>query len=108
VPYRGAPLAMNDVLSGRANFMSGDLATVTPMVSAGRLRALAVTEPKRVTSLPDAPTVAETLPGFEATGWFAMFAPKSTHPAHAERTTRRVRDSQVAHGHHRQQGHARR
>lgn len=78
VPYRGAAPAMNDVVSGQVNFMSGDLGTLVPMVKAGKLRALAVTGSKRVAALPDVPTVAETLAGFEATGWFGIFAPKST------------------------------
>ncbi len=79
VPYRGAAPAMNDVVSGTVNFLSGDLGTLIPMVSSGKLRALAVTGPQRVAALPNVPTVAESgLPGFEATGWFGIFAPKGT------------------------------
>ena len=52
--------------------------TLLPMVNAGKLRALAVTGPRRVAMLPNVPTVAEALPGFEATGWFGVFAPKGT------------------------------
>jgi tripartite-type tricarboxylate transporter receptor subunit TctC len=78
VPYRGAAPAMNDVISGTVNFLSGDFGTLLPMVNAGKLRALAVTGPQRVAILPNVPTVAEALPGFEATGWFGVFAPKGT------------------------------
>ena len=78
VPYRGAAPAMNDVVSGTVNFLSGDFDTLLPMVIAGKLRALAVTGPLRVAILPNVPTVAEALPGFEATGWFGVFAPKGT------------------------------
>jgi tripartite-type tricarboxylate transporter receptor subunit TctC len=70
VPYRGAAPAMNDVISGTVNFLSGDFGTLLPMVNAGKLR--------RVAMLPNVPTVAEALPGFEATGWFGVFAPKGT------------------------------
>jgi len=78
VPYRGAAPAMNDVVSGTVNFLSGDFGTLLPMVTAGKLRALAVTGPQRVAILPNVPTVSEALPGFEATGWFGVFAPKGT------------------------------
>ncbi len=87
VPYRGAAPAMNDVVSGQVNFMSGDLGTLLPMVKAGKLRPLALTGKQRVPVLPDVPTVAETLPGFEATGWFGIFAPQGTPRAVVDRVS---------------------
>lgn len=81
VPYRGSAPAMNDVVSGQVNFLSGDLATLMPMVNAGKLKPLGVTGPKRVDALPHVATVAESgFPGFEATGWFGLFAPRGTPP----------------------------
>lgn len=86
VPYRGASPAMNDVVSGQVNFLSGDLSTLMPMVNAGKLRPLAVTGQQRVSSLPNVPTVSESgFPGFEATGWFGLFAPKGTPTQHVEK-----------------------
>lgn len=81
VPYRGAAPAMNDVVGGQVHFMPGDLNTLLPMVNSGKLRAIAVTGPQRAAVLPNVPTVAESgLVGFEATGWFGIFAPKGTPP----------------------------
>lgn len=81
VPYRGAAPAMNDVVGGQVHFMPGDLNTLIPMVNSGKLRALAVTGPRRAAILPQVPTVAESgLPEFQATGWFGIFAPKGTPP----------------------------
>lgn len=81
VPYRGAAPAMNDVVGGQVDFLSGDLGTLLPMITSGKLRALAVTGPQRVTLLPNVPTVAESgVAGFAATGWFGVFAPKGTPP----------------------------
>lgn len=86
VPYRGAAPAMNDVVAGQVNFLSGDLSTLAPMVTAGKLKALAVTGAQRVAVLPQVPTVAESgLPGFEATGWFALYAPRAVPAAVVER-----------------------
>ena len=90
VPYRGAAPAMNDVVSGQVGFMSGDLGTLLPMVKAGKLRALAVTGRQRVPALPDVPTVAETLAGFQAMGWFGVFAPKGTPAAVTDRLATNV------------------
>jgi tripartite-type tricarboxylate transporter receptor subunit TctC len=79
VPYRGAALAMNDVVGGQVNFMSGDLSTLMPMVASGKLRPLAITGQQRIAILPNIPTVAESgLPNFEAVGWFGLFAPRGT------------------------------
>lgn len=91
VPYRGASLAMNDVVSGQVDFLSGDLATLMPMVNAGKLRPLAVTSAQRTSALPNVPTVAESgFTGFEASGWFALFAPKGTPQVIIERVSKEV------------------
>ncbi|MEQ1593866.1 MAG: tripartite tricarboxylate transporter substrate binding protein [Casimicrobium sp.] len=91
VPYRGSSLAMNDVVSGQVNFLSGDLATLLPMVTAGKLRSLAVTSAQRTSALPNVPTVAESgFAGFEASGWFALFAPKGTPKAIVDRVSQEI------------------
>lgn len=78
VPYKGAD-ALNDLLSGRIQFMFATIPSVMPHIQAGKLRALAVSSAKRSRSLPDLPTVAERgFPGFEAGSWFGFFAPKGT------------------------------
>jgi tripartite-type tricarboxylate transporter receptor subunit TctC len=80
IPYKGAD-ALNDLLSGRVQFMFATIPSVMPHIQAGKLRALAVSSAKRSRSLPDLPTVAEKgFPGFEAGSWFGFFAPKGTPP----------------------------
>ena len=86
VPYRGAAPAMNDVISGQVDFLSGDLGTLLPQVQAGKLKPLAVTGAKRIALLPKVPTVAEQgLAGFDASGWFGVFAPRGTPAAVVDR-----------------------
>jgi tripartite-type tricarboxylate transporter receptor subunit TctC len=78
VPYKGAD-ALNDLLSGRVQFMFATIPSVISHIQAGKLRAIAVSSAKRSRSLPDLPTVAEKgFPGFEAGSWFGVFAPKGT------------------------------
>ena len=79
VPYKGAVPALTDLLAGQLHFMFGNMASTLPHVKGGKLRALAVTGAKRSASAPELPTIAETgLPGYEATAWFALFAPART------------------------------
>ena len=79
VPYKGSPLAIIDLLAGRADMMFIGLNAVMPFIKAGRLRALGVTSTRRSTLLPDVPTIAEAaLPGYELNGWEGMFAPAKT------------------------------
>lgn len=75
VPYKGAGPALNDLVAGQVNIGVLNIGGVMPHVQAGRLRAIAVTSPARATSLPDVPSVAETIPGFDFTEWFALMAP---------------------------------
>ena len=75
VAYRGEAPGINDLLGGQIPFMFSNLSVVKGNVEAGKLRALAVTSAKRVPSLPDVPTVAETFPGFDAATWFVLVGP---------------------------------
>ena len=78
VAYRGEAPGINDLLGGQIPFMFSNLSVVKGNVEAGKLRALAVTSLKRVPSLPDVPSIAETFPGFDAATWFALVAPAGT------------------------------
>ncbi len=81
IPYKGAAPAITDVVSGQVEMMTGDANTALPFLKSGRLKALAVTGPERMEQLPNVPTVAETLLGFEAGNWFGVFVPAGTPPA---------------------------
>jgi tripartite-type tricarboxylate transporter receptor subunit TctC len=78
VPYRGSAPALTDMISGTVNVMFDNMPSSLPHIQAGKLRALAVTTAARSEALPDVPTVAETVPGYEASAWFGMGAPKGT------------------------------
>ena len=78
IPYKGTPPAVTDLISGNVTFMFANSLSVLPHVQTGRLRALAVTSAKRSSTTPSLPTIAETYPGFEASTWFALFAPTGT------------------------------
>ena len=78
VPYRGAALALNDLLGGHVQIQFDALPSSIEHIRAGRLRALAVTTAARSEALPDVPTVREFVPGYEASGWFGIGAPRNT------------------------------
>lgn len=81
VPYRGSAPAVLGVVGNEVAFTFGDIAAVLPQIQAGKLKALAVTTAKRIPSLPDVPTVAESgVPGFDMALWSALFAPAGTPP----------------------------
>jgi tripartite-type tricarboxylate transporter receptor subunit TctC len=79
VAYRGAPLALNDVMAGRVALMFADAGSVMGQIQAGKVRVLAVSTTERVEALPNVPTVAEAgVSGFEAVGWTMVLAPAAT------------------------------
>ena len=92
VPYKGAD-ALNDLLSGRVQFMFATIPSVIQHIETGKLLALAVTSAKRSRSLPNVPTVIENgFTGFEAGSWFGFFAPKGTPQAIAAQLNSAVND----------------
>jgi tripartite-type tricarboxylate transporter receptor subunit TctC len=78
VAYRGSPPALTDLLAGQVQMMFSPLSSSIEYVKAGKLRGLAVTSAARSEVLPDLPTVAESVPGYEAAGWFGVCAPGKT------------------------------
>src|SRR3954470_9541202 len=85
VPYRGAAPAVTDLLGGQIQVAFTELATSLGHIKSGNLRALAVTTTARTEVLPDVPTLAEFIPGFEASQWVGLVAPKDTPPAILEK-----------------------
>ena len=79
VPYKGSGPATTDLVGGQVQMMFGPAVNTLPLAQAGKLRALAVTSPKRSALAPDLPTVAESgLPGFDVVGWYGLAAPAAT------------------------------
>jgi tripartite-type tricarboxylate transporter receptor subunit TctC len=78
VPYKGAGPALTDLMAGQVHVLFDNLPSSIGHIKGGRLRALAVTSAQREPSMPDTPTVAETVPGYEATAWFGIGMPKGT------------------------------
>jgi tripartite-type tricarboxylate transporter receptor subunit TctC len=88
VPYRGVAPAITDLLGGQVQVIFGTMPAVIELVKAGKLRALAVTTATRSEALPDVPSVAEFVPGYEASQWYGIGAPKSTPAEAIERLNR--------------------
>jgi len=88
VPYRGN--FMPDLISGQVQVSFAPIPQSIEFVRAGKLRALAVTTPARLATLPDVPTVAEFLPGFAANGWYGLGAPKNTPPEIVDRLNQTI------------------
>src|SRR5512132_143685 len=80
VPYRGGAPALTDMLSGQVQVMFDNIPTCAEHVKSGKLRGLAVTSTTRSEVLPDLPLVADFLPGYEASAWYGIAAPKGTPP----------------------------
>jgi tripartite-type tricarboxylate transporter receptor subunit TctC len=90
VPYRGAAPALTDLLGGRAQVMFEGVLSLTEHIRTGRLRPLAVTTAVRSPVLADVPTVGEFLPGYEASVWFGIGAPKATSAEIVDRLNKEI------------------
>ena len=90
IPYKGAGPAITDLIGGQVDVLFDNMPSIIGHIRGGPLRALGVTSAQRSSALPDVPTVAETVPGYEASAWFGMAAPKGTPAAVIERLNREV------------------
>src|SRR5262245_55881593 len=90
VPYRGTAPAMTDLLAGHVELMFDNAANALHHIREGRLRALAIGAPPRITELPDVPTMAEIYPTFTAASWFSLVAPPKTPPAIAAKLSEAI------------------
>lgn len=81
VPYKGSGLSMIDLMGGRVHLAITNTLTATPLVRSGKLKALAITSPQRAQAMPDVPTVAETVPGYDLRSWYGLLAPNGTPAA---------------------------
>jgi tripartite-type tricarboxylate transporter receptor subunit TctC len=90
VPYKGAAPAITDLLGDRVQVIFDNMPSIIQHIGAGGLRALAVTTAQRSPQLPDVPTVAETVPGYEASALFGMGAPSKTPPEIIEKLNREI------------------
>jgi len=90
VPYKGIPPAVTDVLGGRVAMLFTTTISAAPHIKAGKLRALAITSAKRQASMPDVPTVGETLPGYRAEAFQGMVAPAGVPQAIVDKVSAEV------------------
>ncbi|HYF21479.1 MAG TPA: tripartite tricarboxylate transporter substrate binding protein [Ramlibacter sp.] len=91
VPFKGGSQPLTELLAGRLDVMFDTLSVVQPQLQAGKLRALAVTSPRRMQQLPNVPAVAETVPGYEAGSFLAIAGPAGLPPPVVERLNAAVR-----------------
>jgi tripartite-type tricarboxylate transporter receptor subunit TctC len=80
VPYRGSAQALTDMLGGQVQVMFDNVPTSLEHIRSGKLRPLAVTTSMRSEVLPDVPTVADFVPGYESSAWYGVGVPKGTPP----------------------------
>ncbi|UDM53528.1 tripartite tricarboxylate transporter substrate binding protein [Cupriavidus sp. MP-37] len=86
VPYKGSAPALTDLMGGQIQLMFDSMPSAMPFIKSGKLRAVAVTTPRRASALPDIPTVAESgLPGFDISTWYGLWAPRGTPAAVVEK-----------------------
>jgi tripartite-type tricarboxylate transporter receptor subunit TctC len=85
IPYRGTALVIPDMVSGQIQVLFDNVASALPHIRDGRVKALGVTSLKRSPLLPNLPTVADTVPGFESNTWFGVFGPKNMPPEATQR-----------------------
>ncbi len=81
VPYRGSAQAIQDLIGGRVDLIFDNITSALPQAKAGMIRGLGVTTAKRAPTAPEFPPIGETVPGFDVSSWFALFAPAKTPPA---------------------------
>jgi tripartite-type tricarboxylate transporter receptor subunit TctC len=90
IPYRGTGLSIADLISGKVDVLFDSVVSGMPHVRDGKLRALAVTSPKRSALAPELPAVSELLPGFESVTWFGIFGPRGLPPEVVTRVNQAV------------------
>jgi len=90
VPYRGGGPALTDLLGGQVQVYFGNMVSSVEYIKAGTLRALAITTATRWQALPDLPAMADFVPGYEASSWFGIGAPKSTPPEIVDRLNKEI------------------
>jgi tripartite-type tricarboxylate transporter receptor subunit TctC len=90
IPYKGAGPATVDLIGGQVDVIFDNMPSIISHIRSGSVRALGVTSMQRSPALPDVPTVAETVPGYEASAWFGAAAPKGTPPAVIARLNREI------------------
>ena len=93
VPYRGSAPALTDLMAGTVDVMFDNMPSSIGHIQGGKIRAMAVTTEARSKTLPDIPTVAETVPGYEASAWFGIGAPKGTPADVIEKLNKTVNEA---------------
>ena len=90
IPYKGSAPALTDLIAGTVQVIFDNMPPSLPHIKGGKLRALAVTTATRSEALPDVPTVADTVPGYEASAFYGMSAPKGTPPEIIEKLNKEI------------------
>ena len=93
VPYRGSSPALTDIMAGTVDVIFDNMPSSIGHIRGGKIRAMAVTTDKRSAALPDVPTVAETVPGYEASAWFGIGVPKGTPADVIDKLNKAVNDA---------------